>query len=157
MTWSSRARRVQGVRSPRPCRTGAVHAALTKVTDPDPDLDADRRLCHRAQATAGPDEPVAQELERVTDRAHVRGGFPAAAAFLQRATALTFDPRRRAARALATAPAKQEAGAFDGAVDFRGLAESSGVLDALGRTRAALVRAQITYTALNVTDAPASA
>lgn len=129
----------------------AAHAALAEVTDPE--LDPDRRVWHRAQATAGPDESVAEELERAAGRAQLRGGVPAAAAFLERATALTLDPRRRAARALATAQAKQEAGAFDEAVDFLGIAESSGALDALGQARAALVRAQITSIAMNVADA----
>jgi DNA-binding CsgD family transcriptional regulator len=129
----------------------AVHRALAGVTDAE--LDPDRRAWHRAQATPGPDETVADELERAAHRAQDRGGFPAAAAFLERATALTLDPGRRAARALAAAQAKYEAGALDDAVDFLGLAEASGTLDALGGARAALVRGQISFVRGTFSDA----
>ena len=79
----------------------AVHLALGQRTDPE--LDPDRRAWHLAAATPGPDEEVATELERSSGRARARGGLAAAAAFLQRATALTSEPKRRTDRALAAA------------------------------------------------------
>ena len=47
-----------------------------------------------------PDEQVADELEHSAARAQARGGFAAAAAFLERAAMLTPAPARRAQRAL---------------------------------------------------------
>ena len=82
----------------------------------------------------GPDEEVAAELERSAGRAQARGGVAAAAAFLQRAVALTVDPARRAERALAAAQASLQAGAFDAALALLATAEA-GPLDEFQRAR----------------------
>jgi DNA-binding CsgD family transcriptional regulator len=121
----------------------AAHAALAEATDAG--ADPDRRAWHRAQAAPGPDEQVAAELEDSAQRARSRGGIAAAAAFLKRATALTLDPERRAARALAAAQAWHEAGGHDPALELLAVAEA-GPLDELGRAQAERLRAQITYT-----------
>ena len=109
-----------------------VHRALAEATDPE--TDPDRRAWHLARATPGPDEEVAAELERSAGRAQARGGVAAAAAFLQRAVALTVDPARRAERALAAAQASFQAGAFDAALGLLATAEA-GPLDEFQRAR----------------------
>src|SRR6185312_10086919 len=128
-----------------------VHRALADVTDPE--VDPDRRAWHRAQAASGPDEDIAAELEQSADRAQARGGLAAAAAFLERAAALTPDPARRVGRALAAARAKYQAGAPDAALSLLGNAEA-GSLDDLQRARAALLRAQIAFAMSRGSDAP---
>jgi DNA-binding CsgD family transcriptional regulator len=120
----------------------AVHRALADATDPE--TDPDRRAWHRAQATSMPDEGVAEELERSATRAQARGGFAAAAAFLQRSSVLTLDPARRVARAIAAAYAKHEAGAFDDALSLAATAEA-GPLDDVQRAELDLLRARISF------------
>jgi DNA-binding CsgD family transcriptional regulator len=118
----------------------SAHRALAEATYPE--ADPERRAWHRAQATVGPDEGVAADLERSAGRAQARGGLAAAAAFLERATELTPDPVRRVGRALAAAHAMQLAGASEAAIRLLSVAEA-GPADTLQRARANLLRAQI--------------
>jgi DNA-binding CsgD family transcriptional regulator len=129
----------------------AAHQALADATDPQ--ADPDRRAWHRAQAAAGPDEDVASELERSAGRAQARGGFAAAAAFLERSAALTLDPVRRAERALAAAQATYQAGAFDATLGLLATAEA-GPPDQLRRARADLLRGQVAFSSSRGSDAP---
>jgi DNA-binding CsgD family transcriptional regulator/tetratricopeptide (TPR) repeat protein len=130
----------------------AAHAALAAATDPG--ADPDRRAWHLAEAISDPDENVAGELERSAGRAQARGGLAAAAAFLERATALTPDPARRTRRALASARAKVQAGEFDTALDLLALAEA-GPFDEAVQAHAQLVRAQLAFATGKGSDAPA--
>jgi DNA-binding CsgD family transcriptional regulator len=86
----------------------AVHRALAEETDPD--ADPDRRAWHLAAATTLPKEEIATELEQSAGRAQMRGGLSAAAAFLDRAAALTPDTQHRALRLLLAAGAHVMAG-----------------------------------------------
>src|SRR5580658_9412786 len=117
-----------------------MHAALAEVTDPA--ADPDRRAWHRAQATAGPDEDVAAELERSAGRAQDRGGLAAAAAFLERAALLTPDPARRAQRLIDAARAKRDAGVLDAALRLL-ITTEAGPLDALQAAQVQSLRGQI--------------
>ncbi len=129
----------------------AAHRALAAATDRE--FDPDRRAWHLAAAAAGPDEQVASELERSAGRAQTRGGAAAAAAFLQRAVALTADPARRADRALAAAQASIQAGSFDAVLRLLATAET-GPLDEVQRARVNLLRGNVAFALGAATDAP---
>ena len=129
----------------------AAHQALAGATDPR--ADPDRRAWHRAQATVGPDEEVAAELELSAGRAQARGGLAAAADFLERSAALTLDPARRAGRLLAAARAHYQAGAFDAALGLLATAEA-GPPDQLRRAWADRLRGQIAFASSRGSEAP---
>jgi DNA-binding CsgD family transcriptional regulator len=128
-----------------------AHRALAEATDPA--SDPDRRAWHRAQATSGADENVAGELERSADRARARGGVAAAAAFLERAVALTPDPVDRGRRALAAAQATFESAAPQAAQALLAIAATC-PLDELQRARLAHLRAQIAFVFERGSDGP---
>jgi DNA-binding CsgD family transcriptional regulator len=119
-----------------------VHGALAEATDAD--RDPDRRAWHRAHAAIGPDEDVAAALERTADRAMARGGQAAAASFLERAAALTPEPRDRSRRALAAASAHLAAGAPARVPDLLAAAEL-GPVDQWQQAESARLRAKASY------------
>jgi DNA-binding CsgD family transcriptional regulator len=129
----------------------AVHAALAEITDPE--QDQDRRAWHRAQATFGPDEAAAADLEQSANRALGRGGPAAAAAFLERAAALSPEPGERARRNLAAAQPKYDSGAWREAAGLLAAAQA-GPLDELKRARADQLAARIATVAGAAGDAP---
>jgi DNA-binding CsgD family transcriptional regulator len=138
-------------RAATPHQRRRVHGALAEATDAR--ADPDRRAWHLAEATAGPDEDVAAELERAAGRAQSRGGLAAAAAFLERSATLTAEPSRRARRALAAAQAAFEAGALEDALALLATAETGAVKDPK-RCHVQLLRAQIAFASRRGSDAP---
>ncbi|HEY4421847.1 MAG TPA: AAA family ATPase [Pseudonocardia sp.] len=129
-----------------------VHRALADVMDPQ--ADADRIAWHRAHAAEGPDELVADELERSAVRARPRGGVAASAAFLAYAADLTPNPSARARRALDAAQDKLEAGTPGVALELLATAEAA-PLEELQRARANLLRAQVAFAVHRGRDAAA--
>src|SRR4051794_35919110 len=128
-----------------------VHRALADATDPE--IDPDRRAWHRAQAASKPDEKVAAELDRSAARAQARGGFAAAAAFLERSSNLSPESPRRAERALAAAQAMQQAGALDEALALATDA-AAGPLDELQQAQVDVLRARISFATDRGSGAP---
>jgi DNA-binding CsgD family transcriptional regulator len=128
-----------------------VHSALAWVTDAA--RDPDRHAWHGAHAAAGPDEDVAAELEGSAGRAQARGGLAAAAAFLERATALTLDPERRAERALSAASAQVQAGGIEAARDLLSIAKAQAPSD-FQQARIELIEAELAFATTRGGDAP---
>ena len=128
-----------------------AHAALAEVTDAE--ADPDRRAWHRALALAGPDDGVADELERSAARARARAGQAAAAAFLERSVALTLDAQRRAERALAAAEAKYLAGTAEDALRLAEIAKR-GPLNDFHRPLVDVLRGQVATMQRRPRDAP---
>jgi DNA-binding CsgD family transcriptional regulator len=129
----------------------AAHRALAEATDRE--ADPDRRTWHLAAAAPAPDEQIAAELERSAGRAQARGGLAAAAAFLQRAVALTVDPEKRTDRSLTAARASLDAGAFEVARRLLSTAEA-GATDELQLAQVELLRGGIAFASSMGSAAP---
>jgi DNA-binding CsgD family transcriptional regulator len=129
-----------------------VHAALASATNRQ--ADPDRRAWHLAHAAARPDAGVAVELERSAERARVRGGWAAAAAFLEHAARLTPEPRGRARRLLDAARAKCDAGAAEDSVALLAAIDPD-ELDEDLQVQADLVRAHLAFASKRGGDAAA--
>ncbi|MFJ5636523.1 ATP-binding protein [Streptomyces goshikiensis] len=71
---------------------------------------AHRRAWHLAAASTGPDETVAEELERVAEWADSRQAMASASAAYERAARLTADPQVRARRLVSAAQRAADAG-----------------------------------------------
>ena len=140
---------VYGAASAEECRQ--VHRALAESTDPA--VDPERRAWHLAEATVSPVEEVAAELDRAAGQAQARGGLAAAAAFLERAAALTVDPGLRGRRMLSAASTKFEAGALDDALALLPAVERC-PLDPGQRAEMHLVRARVAFAVRRGSDAP---
>jgi len=129
-------------RAATPEQRRRVHLALAEVTDPD--AEPEYRAWHRAQGATGPDEDLAEELERSAGRALHRGGLAAAAGLFERSAELTPEPQRRALRLLLAADAQLTGGATHRAQAL--LDESLPDLgDALSRAQAARMQGMIRF------------
>jgi len=125
--------RSSAYRTASPSERRMAHQALADATDPV--TDPDRRAWHLAAAAIGPDETIAEELERSAARALERGGMMAAAAFLERSAELTREPGRQALRRLLAAGAFLQAGAMDRARELLGQSADR-VVDPAARAQA---------------------
>ncbi|SNT66222.1 regulatory protein, luxR family [Asanoa hainanensis] len=92
-----------------PTRRQEAHAALAHVLARHPD----RAVWHRASSVSGRDERIAAELEQAAGSARRRGAIASAATWLERAAALSPDPRAQAARLLSAAELAYELGRFN--------------------------------------------
>jgi DNA-binding CsgD family transcriptional regulator len=72
-----------------------VHRAVAATFLPG---DVERRAWHLAEATIGPDDAVAAQLDAVAERATTRGAYAVAATAYERAAALTAQPEDDAAQ-----------------------------------------------------------
>ena len=140
---------VYGAASPAHRRD--AHQALAEATESG--VDPDRRAWHLAQAAWHPDEKVATELELSAARAQARGGYAAAAAFLERAAELTVGPDQRVVRTLAAAEAKRQAGALEAALGLASSAERS-PMDDLQKAQLDVLRARVSFASERGRDAP---
>ena len=82
------------VQAATPGERWQAHAAHAQAFQDEPD----RAVWHRAAATPGPDEEVAEALDAVGERAQLRGGRDVAMAALERAAELSVDRGSRAMR-----------------------------------------------------------
>jgi DNA-binding CsgD family transcriptional regulator len=130
----------------------AAHRALATATDPK--IAPDRQAWHRALGSPGPDEDIADALERSADRARARGGLAAAGALLERSVALTLDPSRRGARLLGAAAADLEAGVFELVAGLLTAADAT-PLDERSRAQVEMLRGRLASAGGDVRDAPA--
>ncbi|QFU91988.1 AAA family ATPase [Amycolatopsis sp. YIM 10] len=136
-------------RAAEPAERRSAHLALAEATDPG--TDPDRQVWHRSQACTGPDEDLAAALERSASRAQARGGVAAAAAFLERAAALSLTPSLRAGRTLAAVRSQLDAGSIDTAAELLTTVEGS-TPDELAQ--ADLLRGQIAFARHTDSDGP---
>jgi DNA-binding CsgD family transcriptional regulator len=90
-------------------RRQQAHAVLAQVLDGAPD----RRAWHRAEATLGPDDSVADDLEDAAVRALRRGAAVDAVASWERAARLSISESRRASRLLRAAEIATDLGDAD--------------------------------------------
>jgi DNA-binding CsgD family transcriptional regulator len=128
-----------------------VHAALAQVITGS--AADEHRAWHRAKAAPRPDEQIATELLRASERAGARGGVAAAAAFLALSADLTSDAELRVQRRLKAANAKLDAGAPAAASELMVSISAENDSEHVG-ARIALLRAKLAFAINRGRDAP---
>jgi DNA-binding CsgD family transcriptional regulator len=111
----------QGYRMRHPLlRAAALHLATPsqrreahRILAASLPAEAPARVWHLAEANAGPDDGLADELARVADGDRLRLGYAAASAALERSAVLTRDPATSALRLAAAADDALVAGDLD--------------------------------------------
>ncbi|WP_219506045.1 helix-turn-helix transcriptional regulator [Nonomuraea ceibae] len=116
----------------------AIHRALAGA------VSSDRQAWHLAVAATGPDEQLADALERSAERARARSGYAAMAAAYERAAQLSADQKHQARRLAAAAGAASEAGQPSRAAELSTSAEQL-TDDPLTLARLAEVRAAAAF------------
>jgi DNA-binding CsgD family transcriptional regulator len=120
-----------------PAQLYAMYGALAEMV-----ADPERRLWHRAMAAVGPDDGIAEALDEHAASARRRGAVTVAAAALERAAALSADPRRKGERLVRAAEIAHELGLST--VARRLLAEAEGLaVGSLESARLAWLRQMI--------------
>jgi len=117
-----------------------AHLALADALEGE--VQADRRAWHRGAGIVGPDEAVADELERTAERARLRSGHAAAASALERASELSSDDASRGRRLAAAAAEAWQSGQPDRALILLDRADPI-VTDRLVRAELAHIRGGI--------------
>lgn len=128
-----------------------VHGALAEVITGS--AAEEHRAWHRAKAAARPDEQIAGELLRASERAGARGGVAAAAAFLALSADLTPDGELRVQRRLRAANAKLDAGAPASASELMVAIAAEDDSEQVS-ARIALLRAKLAFAINRGRDAP---
>src|SRR5262249_55171357 len=120
----------------------AAHRALADALAMEVD-QIERRAWHRAEAALGPDEEVAAELERSSDRTLRRSGYAAAVQALERAADLSPGVVDQVCRTVAAAEAAFRAGDTLRAKGLVQRAEQLGLTDPHARVRARYLQGAI--------------
>jgi DNA-binding CsgD family transcriptional regulator len=113
-----------------------VQAALAATSAPE------RRAWHLAEATHGPDDSVAAELEAASERAQTRGGYSEQALVLTRAAEMTTRAGKRAERYLDAAAAHLTSGNLPAVQPLLELATPD-LTGPVARARATSLRASV--------------
>jgi DNA-binding CsgD family transcriptional regulator len=129
-----------------------MHRSFADVIDPE--RDPERYAWHLANATIGPDEEVARELERCATIAQARGGNRSSVELLVKAAEITPDPALRSDRLVNAAMTATIAGAMDRATDLveEGL---PGLRDPFARAQAGWLRGVVQMSRGDFAPAPA--